>query len=201
MKSHKLLSCSFYKKLMKIFWLFIFLTFLLYSCSEEKKIVENNVNNENKEIDIQLKSTSETDNLMTTDEIEIREIFERYIEGSKNCDIDGAYELISEASKEIVHFTCQNYLAETKCYENQSMAVRTKENIWVIYRTPFSHMVENPVFFIKENGIWKIAFNKMAFGMAMSGSSCDSGWNWINEKLPKEFCSHFPEWECPDGNK
>jgi hypothetical protein len=154
--------------------------------------VEQDVRDENECSDIQAGLPS------MADDLEIRKVFEQYIAGGAICDIDGAYELISEASKDIVHFTCQNYQAETRCYENRDMAVRVTGDTGVIYRVPFSHQVENPVFFVRENGEWKIAFSKMAFGMAMSGSTCDSGWSWTNEKLPAEFRGYFPEGECPD---
>ena len=77
--------------------------------------------------------------------------------------------------------------------------ILTKPEIAVVYLTPFSHGIENPFFFSKENGEWKLDLYRMAFGMAMGGSTCHSGWGWTSQELADEFCSYFPEGECPDN--
>lgn len=140
-----------------------------------------------------------TKNEKSSEESLVYNVFESYINWWKNCDIELAYKIISEKSKEIVHFTCQNYKSEVICYESKDMNVKIKDNKAIIYRVPFSHKVENPVFFIKEDWGRKIEFSKMAFWMTMLWSTCDSWWWWRNQELAQEFCSYFEKWECPDS--
>ncbi|MFH2027833.1 MAG: hypothetical protein ABIJ08_01725 [Nanoarchaeota archaeon] len=130
------------------------------------------------------------------DSIKVIRVFEDYIFAGENCNIELAENLISKKSKEIIHFTCENFKAEVECYKNIEYEIKTKDNTAMLYLTPFSHNVENPFFFIKEESKWKIDFYKMANGIAMKGNSCNSGWNWKNDKIKKEFCSYFDE--CPE---
>ncbi len=129
---------------------------------------------------------------------EIAEVYDRYLEAEVNCDIETANSLIAERSKEIVNFTCSNMASEARCYLGRSYQIKVKENQAVLYLAPFSFQKENPFFFTKENGKWKLDFYRMAYGMAMSGNGCDSGWVWTNPALQEEFCGYFSEEVCPD---
>lgn len=133
-----------------------------------------------------------------SDEEAVTSVYKSYIEAGQNCDIDLANSIITEKSKEIIHYTCSNLKNETKCYIGRDYEIRINGDNAVLYLTPFNHKVENPFFFSKENGEWKINFYKMWSGLYMAGSTCDSGWGWRNQELADEFCSYFEPGECPD---
>ena len=132
------------------------------------------------------------------DKEKIKSAFNTVLSADENCDIDLATSLITEKSKEIVHPTCSNMAAERECIINRGYKVLVKNDTAIIYFDDFSHKTGWPYFFAKENGEWKLDFYKMAFGIAMGGSGCDTGWGWRNEEIKKEFCSYFKEGECPE---
>ncbi|OYT54950.1 MAG: hypothetical protein B6U72_01105 [Candidatus Altiarchaeales archaeon ex4484_2] len=135
----------------------------------------------------------------TTNEKEkIINLFNTYLNAGKNCDINLSKSIITEKSKEIVHYTCSNMADEVKCYAGRDFEIHTKQDTAVLYLTPYSHKIENPIFFTKENSEWRIDLYKMSNGLIMVGSTCDSGWGWRDLRLRDEFCSYFPEGECPD---
>ena len=68
----------------------------------------------------------------------------------------------------------------------------------IMHFNSFSKKEGWPFFFAKENGEWKIDFNKMSFGIAMGGGGCDTGWSWRNDEIVEEFCGYFEEGECPE---
>lgn len=128
----------------------------------------------------------------------VRALFNSYISAGKSCNIDLANSLITEKSKEIVRYTCSNMANEIKCYEGRGYEIKVKGDNAILYLTPYSRKIENPFFFTKKNGEWKIDLYKMSNGLVMSGSTCDSGWGWRDLKLQEEFCSFFPDGQCPD---
>ncbi len=127
-------------------------------------------------------------------------VFNTYLTAEEKCDINLANSVITEKSKEIMHYTCSNMADERKCHINKTFKVLTKGDTAIIHFDDFSHKTGWPFFFAKENGEWKIDFYKMAFGIAMGGSGCDTGWGWRNEEIKNEFCSYFKEGECPEEN-
>ena len=132
------------------------------------------------------------------EEEEIENVFNIYLNAGENCDIGLANSVITEKSKEIVRYTCSNMANEVKCYTGRNFEILAKQDIAVLYLIPFSYQIENPIFFIKENGEWKIDLYKMSNGLAMGGSSCDTGWGWRNDEIAEEFCGYFKEGECPE---
>lgn len=135
----------------------------------------------------------------TTEEAEVEQVYLNYLKAGKNCDMDLAYSIITEQSKEIVHFTCSNMANETKCYRDREYEIRVKGDNAVVYLSPFSYNLENPFFLSKENGEWKLNLYKMWAGLVMMGSICDSGWSWRNLELREEFCSYEIEGsKCSD---
>lgn len=133
-----------------------------------------------------------------TDEGQIESIYLAYLKAGQDCDIDEAFSMITEKSKEIIHYTCSNLKNETKCYIGRDHEIKINGDNAVLYLTTFNHKIENPFFFSKENGEWKFNFYKMWAGLVMAGSTCDSGWGWRNNELRQEFCEYFEEGECPD---
>lgn len=134
----------------------------------------------------------------TGEEEAIEKVYSSYLKAGKDCDIDLAYSIITEKSKEIIHYTCSNLENETKCYRGRDYEIIINGDDAVLYLTPFSHQIENPFFFSKENGEWKLNFYKMWAGLVMAGSTCNSGWGWRNQELADEFCDYFEEGQCPD---
>lgn len=164
----------------------------LYECPympEQKDIICQN----NKCIDKRFKS------LITDDEEKIEIVFNTYLLAEEKCNIDLANSVITEKSKEIMHYTCSNMVAERECYAGKTPTIFAKEETAIIYYPPFNHKEGWPLFFARENGEWKIDFYKMAFGIAMGGSGCDTGWSWRNSEIIDEFCSYFLEGECPES--
>lgn len=139
-----------------------------------------------------------TSSLITDDEGKVKAAFNTYLTAEENCDIDLANSVITEKSKEIMHYTCSNMADERKCFVNKAYKVLTKGDTAIVHFDDFSHKTGWPFFFAKENGEWKIDFYKMANGIAMGGSGCDTGWSWRNEEIKKDFCNYFKEGECPE---
>lgn len=133
-----------------------------------------------------------------TDESLVESLFENFMQAELDCDIETANSMITKESLEIVRFTCGNMAGEAQCYVGRAHKVIVKEDTAILYLTPYSRSIENPFFFKKENGEWKVDFYKMANGLVMAGSGCDSGWGWRNIETWQEFCSFFPENTCPD---
>ncbi len=125
-------------------------------------------------------------------------VFNAYLQAEENCDIELANSIITEKSKEIMHYTCSNMAEERKCHVNKTYKVLIKGDTAIIHFDDFSHKTGWPFFFAKENGEWKIDFYKMANGITMGGSGCDTGWGWRNDEIKQEFCSYFKEGECPE---
>jgi hypothetical protein len=136
---------------------------------------------------------------ISDDTLAINKVFSDFLSAEARCDIDTAVNLITKKSKKIVNFTCSNMNAERKCYVGRPYKIKHNQNSGVLYILPFSHKIENPFFFTKENGEWKIDLYKMSNGLTMLGSGCDSGWAWSNINLKNEFCSYFNKNECPDN--
>lgn len=134
----------------------------------------------------------------SSEEEAVRSVYLTYLSAGENCDIALTESIVTERTKEIVHYTCSNMANEVKCYIGRDYEVKVKNNTAVVYLIPFSHGIENPFFFTKENGEWKVDLYKMAMGLTMMGSICDSGWGWISLELRDEFCSYFEPGECPD---
>lgn len=124
--------------------------------------------------------------------------FNAYLRAEEKCNIDLANSIITEKSKEIMHYTCSNMAAERQCHVNKTYKALTKGNTAIIHFDDFSHKTGWPFFFAKENGEWKIDFYKMANGITMGGSGCDTGWGWRNDEIKQEFCSYFKESQCPE---
>lgn len=125
-------------------------------------------------------------------------VFNVYLRAEENCDINLANSLITKKSKEIIHYTCSNMADERKCLLNRTYKVLVKDDTAIIHFDDFSHKTGWPFFFAEENGEWKIDFYKMAHGITMGGSGCDTGWGWRNDEIKNEFCSYFKEGECPE---
>ena len=132
------------------------------------------------------------------EEAKVEKVYLTYLSAGEKCDIPLTESIVTERTKEIVHYTCQNMADEVKCYVGRNFEVRVKDDTAVVYLIPFSHKIENPFFFAKENGEWKIDLYKMSNGLVMGGSTCDSGWGWRNEELADEFCNYFEEGKCSD---
>jgi hypothetical protein len=132
------------------------------------------------------------------DEAEIRWAYLKYLEAEEKCDIELVNELITNKSREIVRWTCSNMKNEMKCYKGRGYEIRYAGESGVVYLTPYSRSIENPFFLTKEDGAWKIDLYRMSNGLAMAGSTCDSGWGWRDDALRNEFCSFFSEDQCPD---
>ncbi|MCK5475170.1 MAG: hypothetical protein KAI71_01125 [Candidatus Pacebacteria bacterium] len=136
-----------------------------------------------------------------TDEEKIKILFGTFLLAEKNCDINLANAVLTEKSKEIMHYTCSNMSAEYKCYKDitdNDYGIYVKNDKAILHFNSFSHKEGWPFFFEKENGEWKIDFHKMAFGISMGGSGCATGWGWRSEEIMKEFCSYFKKGECPE---
>lgn len=125
------------------------------------------------------------------DKKEILIAYYKYLSAEKQCDKESVNELLTKDSLSVVRLTCANMLSEMKCYENRDYKIAVSGNSGVVYLIPFSQKIENPIFFTKENSIWKVDLKKMSEGLTMSGSSCDSGWSWRNEKLKEEFLNLY----------
>ena len=140
------------------------------------------------------------DNQIDNNEEKIKSVFNAYLSAEEKCNINLANSVITEKSKETMHYTCSNMLAESKCYIYKEVmpTISVKNDTAILYFSPFNHKSNWPFFFAKENGEWKIDFYKMAFGIAMGGSGCDTGWGWRNEEIKNEFCGYFKEGECPE---
>jgi len=135
----------------------------------------------------------------TTDSEKIKDLFNSYLDAGERCDLDLAMSIITEESKEIIRFTCSNIKAETNCYKGKDYQILIRSDVAIVHFSDFiSHKQGWPFFFIKENDQWKIDFYKMAMGIVMSGSGCDTGWGWRHQEIREEFCSFFPSGECPD---
>ena len=132
------------------------------------------------------------------DKKEIEDVFNTRLDVQKNCDIELSNSIITNKSKEIIHSTCSNMAAERKCYVGRDFEILVKSDTAILYFPPFSHKTGWPFFFAREDGVWKIDLYKMAFGIAMGGGGCDTGWGWRDTETKEEFCSYFPEGECPD---
>lgn len=136
-----------------------------------------------------------------TDEENIENVFNTFLEAEKNCDIASANSVLTEESREIMNYTCSNMAAEYKCYkdiDSDDYEIYRKNDKAILHFYSFSHKTGWPFFFAKESSKWKIDFHKMAFGIAMGGSGCATGWGWRNEEIVDEFCSYFKEGECPE---
>lgn len=136
-----------------------------------------------------------------TDIEKIEDVFNAFLEAEKNCDIDLANSVLTEKSKEIMHYTCSNMAAEYKCYKDvgsDDYKIYRKNDKAILHFDSFSNKEGWPFFFAKENGEWKIDFHKMAFGISMGGGGCATGWGWRNEEIVNEFCGYFKEGECPE---
>ena len=136
-----------------------------------------------------------------TDTEKIGIVFNAFLEAEKNCDIDLANSVLTEKSKEIMHYTCSNMIAEYECYKDvtdNDYEIYVKNDKAILHFNSFSHKEGWPFFFTKENGEWKIDFYKMAFGISMGGSGCATGWGWRSEEMVEEFCSYFKKGECPE---
>ncbi len=152
--------------------------------------------------------TQKTDNFeMSTnlssrnrEEEAIAKIFKTFLWSEKNCDITLANELITSESKKIMHYTCSNMANEYKCYKDlkdDDYDILVMDNQAIIHFYSYSKMTGWPIFFKKEKKEWKIDYNKMAFGVAMIGGGCSTGWNWKNNDIEKEFCNYFKPLDCP----
>ena len=136
-----------------------------------------------------------------TDEEKIESVFSTLLLAEKNCDIDLENSVITEKSKEIIHPTCSNMAAEYECYKNitkDDYEIYIKNDKAILHFYSFSNKEGWPFFFAKEKDEWKIDFHKMAFGIAMGGSGCATGWGWRNDEIVEEFCGYFEEGECPE---
>lgn len=138
-------------------------------------------------------------NNISTDEQKIKTIFETYLSAEENCNINLANSIITEKSKEIMHYTCSNMAEERKCHINKAYKVLIRGDAAIIYFNDFSRKANWPFFFSKENSEWKIDFYKMAYGIAMGGNGCDADWDWRDQEIKEEFCGYFQKGECPDN--
>ncbi len=132
------------------------------------------------------------------EEAKVEKVYLSYLSAGEKCDISLTESIVTERTKEIVHYTCSNMANEVKCYIGRDYEVKVKDNVAVIYLIPFNHKIENPFFFTKEDGSWKVDLYKMSNGLVMSGSTCDSGWGWRSQELADEFCNYFEEGQCLD---
>ena len=132
------------------------------------------------------------------DRQEIEDTFQIYLGAMESCDIELAKSLITEKSNEIMRHSCSGMTRERECYAGKDHEIHSKANIAMLYFPPFNHKEGWPLFFARENGKWKFDFHKMAFGITMGGSGCSTGWGWISQETADEFCSYFPEGECPE---
>ncbi|MFH1447909.1 MAG: hypothetical protein ABIG39_03530 [Candidatus Micrarchaeota archaeon] len=125
-------------------------------------------------------------------------VFNKNLDAMKNCDIELHNALVTKESLEILHPTCSNMRNERKCYVGKAVSVLVRDDEAVMYFPPFNHKEGWPIFFAKEDGKWKIDYHKMAFGISMGGSGCDTGWSWRNQEIKDDFCSYFEGYVCPD---
>ena len=166
----------------------------LYKCPsqpEQKDILCQN----NKCVDARFTS------LITDEEEKIESVFNTFLLAEKICDIDLANYIITEKSKEIMHYTCANMATEYECYKNitgDDYKIYAKNDKAILHFDSFSNKEGWPFFFAKEEGEWKIDFHKMAFGISMGGGGCATGWGWRNDEIVEEFCSYFETGKCPD---
>lgn len=127
-------------------------------------------------------------------------VYKKYLQAGKECDIKAVESLVTKKSNDIANFTCSNLADEIKCYEGREYRIRVQADSAVVYLAPFGHNIENPMFFTRENGQWKLDLYKMSQGLTMVGSGCDSGWNWRSRELKEHFCSFFRPGHCPEDN-
>jgi len=131
----------------------------------------------------------------------IESVFNSFLLAEKNCDIELANSVLTEKSKEVMHYTCSNMSAEYECYKSitdDDFEIYAKSDKAILHFNSFSNKEGWPFFFAKEDGDWKIDFHKMAFGITMGGSGCATGWGWRNEEIVEEFCGFFEDGECPE---
>jgi len=150
------------------------------------------INNDNTSFD----RSKSVDNFNSPEKM-IRNTYGGYIDAGLSCDKDKAYSLITNKSSKIVNFTCANMAAEAMCYNKDRGNIEIFGDQAIIYTVPFSYKNENPIFFLFENGDWKLDLYAMSLGLTMIGSECDSGWRFSNIKLKDRFCLHFKAGMCP----
>lgn len=141
----------------------------------------------------------ESDNVLNSNEIEyikVKETLNSYFKVEKSCNIDGAINLISKRSQKMVSFTCRNMKREEACNGGATMSVKVSSNEAVAYVNPFSYEKDNPYFFIKEGGEWKLDLYRMANSLTMVGGNCE-GWTWRTGVAKDEFCNFFAKGMCP----
>jgi len=127
----------------------------------------------------------------------VEQTFNAYLNAGEDCDIEAATFLITNESKQITRFTCSNMANEMRCSIGRDYEILVDGGRAILYFIPYK-VGHPPYFFEKEDGIWKFDFLDMAFGIVFYGTSCDAAWGWRDPSLREEFCSYFPEGECPD---
>ena len=128
----------------------------------------------------------------------ITSVFQAKLDAMRDCDIEKANLLITERSKDIIHFTCANMANERECYTGKDTEILVDGNVATLYFPPFNYESGWPFFFAKEAGEWKIDYHTMSFGITMLGGGCDTGWAWRTEETRDTFCDFFPAGECPE---
>lgn len=126
----------------------------------------------------------------------ISRVLNDYFEAEKVCNKSLAEELITKRSRKMVRFTCSNMKKEVLCNGGVKMEFVVKDGEAVAYPVDFSYKKDNPYFFLKEEGAWKLDLYKMANNLTMLGSDCD-GWAWRTSSSKGMFCSFFEDGKCP----
>jgi len=131
--------------------------------------------------------------------LEVKKVLDEYFRVEKECDKTSVLANMSRSSRKMVNLTCNNMKREVDCNGGAKMNFKIKDNSAVAYIYPLSYESDNPYFFLKEEGEWRLDLSEMAKNLTMKGGSCE-GWTWRTNSSKEEFCFFFEEGSCPADN-